>query len=94
MSQIQSCLRVPKEIKIQVLKWPGHSPDVNPIKNMRDTLKNKVAFKQSSSVEHLRQVIKEPWVKELTREYCSTLMRSILPRIQAVIDACGGHIKY
>ena len=80
--------------KIQVLEWPGNTPDLNPIENLWDTLKNEVASKQPSSIKHLQQVIKEPWVKDLTREYCSTLVDSILPCIQIIIDTCGGHTKY
>ena len=80
--------------RIKVLDWPGNRPDLNPIENLWDILKDKVANKQSTSAKHLQEVIKESWVKDLTREYCSTLVASMPRRLQAVFEAKGGHTKY
>ena len=43
-------------------EWPGNSPDLNPIENLGTIKKDKVAYKQLSSAENLRQAIKEVWV--------------------------------
>ena len=83
-----------RQQRIKVLDWPGNSPDLNPIENLWDILKDKVADKQPTSAKHLQEVIKESWVKDLTREYCSTLVASMPRRLQAVIEAKGGHTKY
>ena len=80
--------------RIKVLDWPGNSPDLNPIENLRDILKDKVADKQPTSAKHLQEVIKESWVKDLTREYCSTLVASMPRHLQVVIEVKGGHTKY
>ena len=31
------------------------------------------------------------WVKEISGEYCESLMYSMPHQLQALIDACGGH---
>ena len=80
--------------KINLLEWPGNSPDLNPIENLWYILKDKVAEKQPLSAEHLRQVITDVWVHEITPELCSNLVSSMPRRIQAVINAKGGHTKY
>ena len=84
MPQSKVACEFPRKHKIQVLEWSGNSPDLNPIENLWGTLKDKVADKKLSSVKHLWQVIKESWLKDLTSEYCSTLVNNLPRRIQAV----------
>ena len=55
-----------KEKEIKVLDWPGNSPDLNPIANLWEVLKNKVADKQPSSAKGLEDAIKEVWIRELS----------------------------
>lgn len=47
--------------KIKVLEWPRKSQDLIPIKNLWDTLKDKVTNKEPPSDEHSLRVIKESW---------------------------------
>ena len=78
---------------VTVLEWPGNSPDLNPIENLWNNLKDKVAQRQPSSTQALIQAIKEVWVKEISREYCENLVYSMPRRIQAVIENKGGITK-
>ena len=63
-----------KEKNIKVLDWtgnsldlnPGNSPDLNPIENLWEVLKNKVADKQPGSAKDLEDAIKEVWIRELS----------------------------
>ena len=80
--------------QIKVLDWPRNSPDLNLIEKLWDILKDKVANKQLTSAKHLEEVIKESWVKDLTQEYCLTLVASMLRCLQTIIEAKDGHTKY
>ena len=46
------------EKKIKVLDWPGNSPDLNPIKNLWNIMKNRLATCNTSSAPHLVDEIK------------------------------------
>ena len=50
-------------------------------------MKDKMACKQPSCAENLRQAIKNVWVTEITQENCESLVSSMPRRIQAVIDS-------
>ena len=39
---------------VQLLDWPGNSPDLNPIENLWVSIKKRVAQKKCSSLEELR----------------------------------------
>ena len=77
-----------------MLKWPGKSPDLNPIENLWSTRKRKVAEQQPSSLLVLQHAIKEVWMKNLDVEYCRKLILSMPNRIKSVIKCKGGHAKY
>ena len=77
-----------------MLDWPGNSPDLSPIENLWSKMKDLVSQKQQGSSLEFVEAIKELWVKEISGEYCESLMYSMPRRLQAVIDARGGHKKY
>ena len=79
---------------IYLLEWPGNSRDLNPIENLWTDMKNKVSEKQPLSGAELVKAIKEVWVKEISKEYCQSLIKSMPKRIKAVIKNRGGQTKY
>ena len=82
------------ENHIKILDWPGNSPDLSLIENLWFKMKDLVSQKHPGSSSELVKVIKEVWVKEISGEYCESLIYSMPQQLQAVIDACGGHTKY
>ena len=83
-----------KNEKVEVIQWPGNSPDRNPTENLWKILKDKIAEKQPTSTKHLCEMITLVWVTEITRAYCQALVHSMPSRIEAVIKNRGGHTKY
>ena len=83
-----------KAQKINILDWPGNSPDLNPIENLWTNLKNKVSERQPTNAKMLEQAIKEVWVRDISPAYCRNLVESMPRRLEAVIKAKGGPTKY
>ena len=47
-----------REKNVDILDWPGNSPDLNPIENLWHVMKNKVADQHPTSMESLKTAIK------------------------------------
>ena len=77
-----------------MLDWPGNSPDLNPIENLSANMKDLVSQKQPSSGKALIDRIKEVWTKDITPQYCKSLVASMPCRLRDVIKKHGGHTKY
>ena len=60
---------------IELLEWPGNSSDLNPIE--RTNMKNKVSEKQPPSGAESVKVKKEIRVKEISKQYCQSLIESM-----------------
>jgi len=74
--------------------WPGSSPDLNPIENLWQKMKRDVSARHPTSLESLRQAIKEVWIQQTSIELCKKLVRSMPNRINAVLQAKGHATKY
>ena len=74
--------------------WLGNSPDLNPIENLWVILKRKVAARNPTSHNDLKEAIKHVWCKEITQELCQKLVHSMPDCINAVLQNRGQCTKY
>jgi hypothetical protein len=91
------------EEELTVMKWPAQSPDLNPIENVWQILKTKFhkrftdlrcsLSKSEDAIEKYGGILKEVW-NEINPTVVSNLIRSMPGRVQAVIKAKGGAIRY
>lgn len=79
----------------EVMRWPAQSPDLNPIEHLWHHLKIKVAQIEPppSSITELWERVQKEW-NGIAPEICQNLIESMPRRIQAVMQAKGGHTKY
>ena len=80
--------------KVEILDWPEYTPDLNPIKKWWSYIKNKAAEKQRYTAKELVSAIKEVWVKEISTDYCTSLVKCMPSRLAAVVREKGGQTKY
>ena len=86
-----------KKASIVVLTWPANSPDLNPIEHIWREIKGrlyKLPLKERpTNLAALRDRVSQIW-NELDQAWIRHLIDSMPERLQAVIDAEGGHTKY
>jgi hypothetical protein len=84
-----------KNQDFELLDWPAQSPDLNPIEHLWHLLKKKVLSYENppKGVWELWKRTAEQW-DSITLEVCQRLIESMPRRLQAVIEAKGGHTKY
>ena len=75
---------------MQILQWPLNSPDLNPIENIWQILKDYVEKKNPKNISKLRSYIIES-EKTITRDVQVRLMSSISKRLNACLPL-GGRI--
>lgn len=82
---ITDCLQ---HLGVTTLQWPTHSLDMNPMENLWDKLKRKLASHEnvaSCVLNQWNRVMKEWW--EIEEEACLHLSDSLPLRIEAIIVA-------
>ena len=80
--------------KINVLEWPGNSPDLNPIENLWALMKRKLIKKCPSNITDLKEKICEIWHNEITPYVTNNLIKSMQTRINEVIKNKGYYTNY
>jgi transposase len=83
-----------KDNGVEVLDWPGNSPDLNPIENLWKILKRKLAQKAPKNMTDVRYWITKVWCTEISPELCQSLVNSMPKRICDVIKNKGYSTKY
>ena len=78
----------------RVCDWPGNLPDLNPIENLWNWMKDQLQEKKVTSVPALQEEVKRLWCMGTPVELLKKLSDSMPRRLQAVIDAGGEMTKY
>ena len=80
---------------IEVLQWPAHSPDLNPIENVWGILSQQVYAhgKTFNNTEDLWQAVSAEW-HQITLETIKNLYNLMPKQIVDVLQANGKRIKY
>jgi len=78
-----------------LLPWPASSPDMNPIEEIWRRMKMRIARRnpRPTKVVELRQAIQEEW-DSITPDEVRSLVATMNARVQALLDAEGGHTKF
>jgi hypothetical protein len=90
--------------RLEVMKWPPNSPDLNPIEHLWPALKARFhkewearchgkVSRSEDSLELYAGMLKRIWEEDL-EEIAGNLVESMPRRVQAVKKAGGGHSKY
>lgn len=78
---------------INVLEWPGNSPDLNPIENAWNVFKNRLKQHKPTSLPAMIELIKREWI-EMEKPYFEALADSMPRRMRQVIKVKGNMTKY
>jgi hypothetical protein len=81
--------------RINVLKWPSQSPDLNPIKHLWHYLKRRLASHKPrpKNVDELWSLI-DAELKQVPVDLCVKLIESMPKRIEKVLEQRGGYTTY
>jgi hypothetical protein len=80
---------------IILIKWPGNSPDLNPIKNVWRWMKAKLRDSTAKNMEEWRREITELWTLRMSDgDYLQKLVASMPNRLAEVIEKDGWTTHY
>lgn len=80
---------------VQVLPWPGNSPDLNPIENIWGFIKHGTSSKTITTRQQMVSELIKLWFRDATfNQKIRNCIDSMPRRIQAVINAKGGPTLY
>jgi hypothetical protein len=79
--------------KIDILKWPSQSPDLNPIEHLWEELDRRIRTQNYSNQDDLFCALKKEWAK-IPQNSIIKLIESMPRRCKAVLSAKGYATKY
>ena len=75
--------------------WPGNSPELSPIENLRATIKRKLSkYDCSTKTSLIEAIIRIGYHNEELKKMCCNLVHSMPKRVSMAIKSKEGHIKY
>ena len=84
-----------REQGVQLLSWPGNSPDMNPIENVWGFIKGKLARQTITTRQQMIAALLKEWFRDPAfLEKLRKSIDSMQTWIAAIIAAKGGHTKY
>lgn len=89
----KSSIRWFQDNNVSLLDWPAQSPDMSPIENLWQDLKEAVRRRRPTNKGQLKTVLFEEWDK-IRPERCQTLVASMPARTAALCAAKGLFTKY
>ena len=80
---------------VNVLPWPSRSPDINPIEHLWDYLDRQIRLRpqQPHTRQQLSAALLEEW-RRIPPAFIRRLTFSMRRRVQACLNANGGHTRY
>ena len=80
---------------IELLDWPGNSPDMNPNENLWELVKRKISTEIITSKQKLTEQLIDVWVRDPeVKALTSKCINSMPRRVKALIDSKGLTTKY
>ena len=80
---------------IQLIKWPGNSPDLNPIENVWAWMKMQLQESHLTNLDQLKEEITRLWVMRMQdSQVLRNLVESMPKRLQEVIERGGNTTHY
>lgn len=89
----RTTLRFLQQNDIDVMPWPPQSPDLAPIENLWSYLQNRLDCLEIHSVNDLWESALREW-RDIPQEIIDHVIESMPRRIEMVIAAKGGPIRY
>lgn len=84
-----------KTNRIKVLPWAGNSPDMNPIEDLWNVLKNEIHQVPITTKTELIERLLHVWFHSpKIKEICRSNILGMPKRVKALLDAKGSQTKY
>jgi transposase len=82
------------QLHIHLIKWPGNSPDLNPIENVWAWIKHQLKEDHPTKIQEVQQEITRLWVLTMDDSPYKKLVESMLNRLQEVVSREGNTTHY